>query len=159
MRVSKQAKEFADLILQYYGCSEKAACQRSACPQHGEGHSHKAAHTKATLEPSQSDHLEHEMNSGSTSKLQTKPSASTEFGKWESISKTIEDEEKKSDETKESEKNQIWGCAQDHRKERDIYERPNSEKMSIAGDFKKQGDTAFKEQRMEEADYCYQKVT
>jgi hypothetical protein len=43
-------------------------------------------------------------------------------------------------------------------KERDIYERPNEEKMKIAEDFKKQGDTAYKLQKLEEADYNYQKV-
>jgi hypothetical protein len=158
MQVSKQARAFADLVLQHYGCKDEHACKDSACSQHvGHGSS---PHSSNETGPDNSIGSIPETNlisPGSGDGL-IKANAGAEADKWQALTKQIELEENQQTEKKEEEKNQVWGCSQDHRKERDIYERPNEEKMKIAEDFKKQGDTAYKLQKLEEADYNYQKV-
>lgn len=158
MQVSKQAKEFASLILQYYGCKEQDHCHDAECAVHREqssiAHNNEQNDLNSLKEPDQ-DPKSSQLVAESSKQ---KPSAGTEYQKWESLAKQLDSEEQKEGDKKDDPKNQVWGCSQDHRKERDIYERPNSEKMKIAEDFKKQGDTAYKQQKLEEADYCYHKV-
>ena len=44
------------------------------------------------------------------------------------------------------------------KQERDIYDRPNSEKLETSTYFKTEGNTAFKEKNYPKASYMYQKV-
>lgn len=158
MQLSKQAKEFANLILQHYGCPSKSSCQDKKCVQHHEGSLQSAKDKQAELYPAKTGDSGIGPVSVEVGKASSKPSSGPDYSRWEALSKELDSEDKDGQKKEEDPKNQVWGCSQDHRKERDIYERPNSEKMAIAEDFKKQGDTAYKQQKLQEADYCYQKV-
>ena len=60
----------------------------------------------------------------------------------------------------------LWGCTNDHRKvqtatnieERDIYERPNKEKLQIAQDFKNEANKAYKAKDYDKSAFMYKKV-
>lgn len=73
-----------------------------------------------------------------------------DYAKWDDLD---EEEEKK-----EEEKRKFAGmCSQDHRKERELYERPTAEKLQACELFKSQGNTAFKEQNYSLAALSYRK--
>lgn len=155
MQVSSKAASFADIVLQHHGCVHAA----SDAVADGHGHHDCDGHDSGVakeLADGEGEELGGEVGRGSGE--QGKASGKLDYSKWEAIETKLTEEDTESPEKADPAKNQIWGCAQDHRKERDIYERPNSEKLVIAEDFKKQGDTAYKQKKLDEADYCYQKV-
>lgn len=167
MLVSVNANAFADVVLMYHGCkhapgdatvTEKCAgggcgagpCEEKSCQKGVEGE-------KGELMGEKGGRMEIGLGIAEGDK-EGKASGGIDYSKWQAIDAKLAHEETRDPEKTDPAKNQIWGCAQDHRKERDIYERPNSEKIMIAEDFKKQGDDAYREKKLEEADYCYQKV-
>lgn len=139
---SQKAADFARLIIKHFPV---------------ESHSHRHACTgnhKHDKEGQCEDEETIETNTESSQNLK----GATDYNRWQQLEldlKRKEDLENKKDEPEP----QIWGCAQDHRKERDIYERPYHEKMQIAKDFKAKGDALFGEKKYQEADYHYQKVS
>jgi tetratricopeptide (TPR) repeat protein len=78
---------------------------------------------------------------------------STDYAKWENF----EDEEDKEESAEEMAKKFAGGCSQDHRKEREIYERPTAEKLQAALLFKEQGNKAVSEQSYSLAAVHYRK--
>lgn len=156
--VDQQTLDFCDLMIKYYGHhhdhedEEEEHCKSHGCCSHQPDDSHSADNQTS-------------ISQGEKPKPNFGP---VDYSKWASISSAIPDDKPKKsrldinslDEPPEDpHKDQIWGCAQDHRKERDIYERPNSEKMAIIADFKKKGDEAFRAGKYDEADYFYQRVS
>ena len=67
------------------------------------------------------------------------------------------DMNKKPDQNENPENQNMYGCMHDKRKERDIYDRPNSEKLETAAYFKQEGNNAFKTKEFQKASYMYQK--
>jgi tetratricopeptide (TPR) repeat protein len=76
----------------------------------------------------------------------------TDYKKWEDFKETEESEEKK--QAKEYIKTM---CSQDHRKEIKLYERPTKEKLQASGQFKVQGNDAFKQKNYSLAALFYRK--
>jgi hypothetical protein len=147
MKLSKNGFDLAKLILKHYGKKEGEGTEGKDCCRHGG-----CGHEK-----------ERNLETQSTSQAKPATQASTDYSYWSKVNASLPDEPKKRnlledgpDEAEESAK--IWGCAQDHRKERDIYERSNAEKLKIIADYKKEGDEFFKQKKYSEADYSYQKV-
>ncbi|CAG9315881.1 unnamed protein product [Blepharisma stoltei] len=75
----------------------------------------------------------------------------TDYKKWEEFKADEEEEEKKKEEYAKT------MCSQDHRKEIELFERPNPEKLEAASQFKKQGNDAFKEKNYSLAALFYRK--
>lgn len=81
---------------------------------------------------------------------------STDYNKYEKLSKEIEKEEISSNpKTKEVLK---MGCNNDLRKERELYEKPSSEKIEASQIFKSEGDEKLREKNYEEALKIYDKA-
>lgn len=73
------------------------------------------------------------------------------YAKWDDLD--VEEEKKKEEERKFA-----GMCSQDHRKERELYERPTAEKLEACELFKTQGNTAVKEQSYSLAALHYRKA-
>eukprot|EP00743_Colponemidia_sp_Colp-15_P009626 GILK01010529.1.p1 GENE.GILK01010529.1~~GILK01010529.1.p1 ORF type:complete len:288 (+),score=71.58 GILK01010529.1:131-865(+) len=52
----------------------------------------------------------------------------------------------------------VMSCAHDHSKERDLFEKPTSEKLKAAELFRNEGNKAYKEGQADKAAYCYRKA-
>jgi tetratricopeptide (TPR) repeat protein len=73
------------------------------------------------------------------------------YAKWDDLD--VEEEKKKEEERKFA-----GMCSQDHRKERELYERPTSEKLEACELFKVQGNTAIQEKSYSLAALHYRKA-
>jgi hypothetical protein len=79
---------------------------------------------------------------------------STDYEKWENYAPEGEEAEETPEETA---KKWAGGCSGDHRKERELYDRPTLEKLQAARLFKDKGNTAFKEEGYSLAALNYRK--
>lgn len=73
------------------------------------------------------------------------------YAKWDDLD--VEEEKKKEEERKFA-----GMCSQDHRKERELYERPTSEKLEACELFKAQGNKAIQEKNFSLAALHYRKA-
>ena len=86
---------------------------------------------------------------------------STDYKKFEDLSKELqkkEDElEKEKNKKYDEAHNHIMGCNNDLRKERQLMEKPNKEKIEAAKRFKDEGDDLLKSKKYDEAINIYEK--
>eukprot|EP00916_Digyalum_oweni_P004043 GHVL01007199.1.p1 GENE.GHVL01007199.1~~GHVL01007199.1.p1 ORF type:complete len:260 (+),score=54.62 GHVL01007199.1:108-887(+) len=84
--------------------------------------------------------------------------STTDYGKFESLNKEIEDEVSPSANVKKSTESKNNFCSHDHSKEISIFEKSTVEKLRAAEQFKKEGNEASACGNYSYAAYCYRKA-
>uniref|UniRef100_A0A0G4HX68 Uncharacterized protein n=1 Tax=Chromera velia CCMP2878 TaxID=1169474 RepID=A0A0G4HX68_9ALVE len=85
----------------------------------------------------------------------------TDYGRFEALAEELQAEEQNIERKKKEEADmmrQMWGCSHDHAKERQIFEKPTSEKIKAANRFREEGNRDFQKGHYAKAAVSYRKA-
>lgn len=147
MLLDQKAYEFGKKILKL----ESIVCKPHSHHDHSHNDSHKEESKEININEIKIDE----------SKDKKRIIGSTDYKKFEELSKGIEKKEEEIKTKKEKEKENdyahIMGCNNDLRKERQLMDKPVKEKIEAGKRFKLEGDDLLKQQKYDDAIVVYEK--